>query len=71
MIRLSNKADAPNPAMASLFQSGRHGRGVGDLRLSAEIRRRVHEENATAKAASQTAKAQVNQSACEAHRNSV
>jgi len=26
---------APNPAMASLFQSGRHRRGVGDLRRSA------------------------------------
>ena len=27
-----NKADAPNPAMTSLFQGGRHGRRVGDLR---------------------------------------
>jgi len=30
-----NKADAPNPAMTSLFQSGRHRRRVGDLRRSA------------------------------------
>jgi hypothetical protein len=27
-----NKADAPNPAMTSLFQSGRHRRRVGDVR---------------------------------------
>jgi hypothetical protein len=27
-----NKADAPNDAMASLFQAGRYWRGVGDLR---------------------------------------
>jgi hypothetical protein len=27
-----NKADAPNPAMTSLFHGGRRGRGFGDLR---------------------------------------
>jgi hypothetical protein len=27
-----NKADAPNPAMTSLFQCGYRWRGVGDLR---------------------------------------
>ena len=31
----ANKADAPNPAMTSLFQSGRNRRQVGDLRRSA------------------------------------
>jgi hypothetical protein len=30
-----NKADAPNPALESLFQNGRRRRGVGDLRRSA------------------------------------
>jgi len=30
--RTANKADAPNPAMTSLFQSGRLGRRVGYLR---------------------------------------
>jgi len=27
-----NKADAPNPAITSPFQYGRHGRRIGDLR---------------------------------------
>jgi hypothetical protein len=31
-----NKADAPNPAMTLLFQMGRHGRRVGDLRRYAK-----------------------------------
>jgi hypothetical protein len=31
LISKHNKADAPNPAMTSLFQSGHHGRRVGDL----------------------------------------
>ena len=29
--QVSNKADAPNPAMTSLFHCGRQERGVGDL----------------------------------------
>ena len=33
-----NAADAPNPAMTPLFQFGRHGRGIGDLRRSATLR---------------------------------
>jgi len=32
--REPNKADAPNPAMTSLFQSGHYRRRVGDLRRS-------------------------------------
>ena len=32
MTTWSNKADAQNPAMTSLFQSGRHRRRVCDLR---------------------------------------
>ena len=30
--RRLNQADAPNPAVTSLFQAGRYWRGVGDLR---------------------------------------
>jgi hypothetical protein len=35
---MPNKADAQNPAMTSLFQSGHHERGVCDLRRSAAQR---------------------------------
>jgi hypothetical protein len=35
-MRSSNKADAQNPAMMSLFQIGRHRRRVCDLRRWAE-----------------------------------
>jgi hypothetical protein len=29
-MKPSNKPDSPNAAMTSLFQSGRHWRGIGD-----------------------------------------
>lgn len=32
MTQPNTKADAPNPAMTSLFQIASHWRGVGDLR---------------------------------------
>src|SRR5712671_45014 len=32
MVVAANKADPPNPAMASLLHAGRHWRGVGDPR---------------------------------------
>jgi hypothetical protein len=35
----ANKPDAPNPAIASRFQVGRHGRGVGDPGRWAAARR--------------------------------
>ena len=35
-MKTLNKADAPNPAMTSLFQSGHRRRRVGDLRRWAE-----------------------------------